>query len=440
LTFKIFHSVLTTKGVFLDFLPPCSRLGASAVLIRFNAKTFAMMLGLATSMATYSSAEESTVAVKSVRLVATAVQDEPRKLPKDITALISRNDRRVRFELVKLAGTAGQSLAGTSVTVIDSKGQSQKLEADSTGIATLENAAPGLVAVVIGSEQGHSALPLAIRESEEAGAAGAPAPVAPTVKLPLVDIPPTDVVRYASSAVPASGSASYGDIDSDFISSGSVDVAYDYRIRLSSDGRLTGQVLSLVRDGLTSHDVAGTNIIIYSGGAVVAQATADAEGYFQVNGVAEGVHGLVAVGPGGYAAFGFETYAASAVASNQSANGMTLVSFAAQADGDVLPVVLVPPALVEPMVVSLQQSYGPLLGGGAAGAGGLGALGLAAPLAGAGGFGGGPGGGFGGAGAGAGGIGGLGALGLLGAAIPVAVIAAEANNDDEPGDSVSPSN
>ena len=407
------------------------------MLFRFNAKRCAMLLGLVTSITTYSSAEETTIAVKSVRLVTTAAQDEPRKLPKDITALVSRNDRRVRFELVKLAGTAGQSLAGTSVTVIDASGQAKKLEADSTGIATLENASPGLVAVVIGSEQGHSALPVAIRESEEVAAADAPVAPAPTVKLPLVQLPPLDVMKYASSAVPSPGSSSFGDIDTDFVSTGSVNVANDYRIRLSSDGRLTGQVMSLVRNGLSSYDVAGTNVMIFSGNAMVAQTVADAEGYFQINGVAEGVHGLVAVGPGGYAAFGFETYSPATIASSAASNGITLVSMAVQADGDVLPVVLVPPAMVEPMVVSLEQSYGPLLGGAGA-VGGLGALGLAAPLAAAGGFGGGAGGAAaGGAGAGAGS---LGAIGLLGAAIPAAVIASEANDDDEPGVVISVSN
>ena len=405
------------------------------MLFRFNAKRCAMLLGLVTSITTYSSAEETTIAVKSVRLVTTAAQDEPRKLPKDITALVSRNDRRVRFELVKLAGTAGQSLAGTSVTVIDASGQAKKLEADSTGIATLENASPGLVAVVIGSEQGHSALPVAIRESEEVAAADAPVAPAPTVKLPLVQLPPLDVMKYASSAVPSPGSSSFGDIDTDFVSTGSVNVANDYRIRLSSDGRLTGQVMSLVRNGLSSYDVAGTNVMIFSGNAMVAQTVADAEGYFQINGVAEGVHGLVAVGPGGYAAFGFETYSPATIASSAASNGITLVSMAVQADGDVLPVVLVPPAMVEPMVVSLEQSYGPLLGGAGA-VGGLGALGLAAPLAAAGGFGG----GAGGAAAGGAGAGSLGALGLLGAAIPAAVIASEANDDDEPGVVISVSN
>jgi hypothetical protein len=407
------------------------------VQIRFNAKTLAMMLGFATSIATYTNAEESTITIKSVRLVTTALQDEPRKLPKDITALISRNDRRVRFELVKLANTTGQSLAGTSVTVIDSNGKSQQLEADSTGIATYQNAAPGVVAVVIGSEKGHNAMPLVIRESGEVPTADAPVAVAPTVKLPLVEVPPTDVVRFASSAVPAAGSSSYSDIDADFVSSGALNVAYEYRVRLSSNGALTGQVMSLVRNGLMSSDVAGTQVMIYSGGNVVAQTTADSQGFFQVSGVAAGVHGLVAVGPGGYAAFGFETFSASTVASRPSNDGFTLVSLATQAEGDVLPVVLVPPVMVEPMVVSLQQSYGPLLGG-ANGLGGLGALGLAAPLAAAGGSGGGASGGAGAAGAG--GVGGLGTLGLLGAAIPAAVVAAEAGQDDQPGEEVSPSN
>lgn len=398
-----------------------------------NLKHCALALGLVSSVTAFSRAQESAESPSADRLIAVAVQDEPRKLPKDITALVSRADRRVRFEIVKMAGASGQSLAGTPVTVIDSEGTKTNLQADSTGIATLDNAKPGLHAVVIGSEQGHSAIPVAIRESDEVPAADLPVAPAPAVKLPLVEVDPLSVMRLASQALPAPGTASFGDIDGDFVLAGSVSNQYGYRVMLGSAGQLTGQVISLVRGGVVSADVAGTRVMIYRGNGLVGEATADAQGFFRIEGIGPGVFGLIAVGPGGYAAFGFEAYSPQTIAGFGSSSAQTLVSAVAPGDGDLLPVVLVPPALVEPMLVALEQSYGPLLGPGAGVApAGLAAVGPAAMAGvGAGGMGGG---GMGGGGAGAGGsIGGLGALGLAAAAIPAAVIAAQSSSDDSPG-------
>lgn len=397
-----------------------------------NLKRCALALGLFSSLTVHSQAQESTESTSAESLIAVAVQDEARKLPKDITALVSRADRRVRFEIVKLAGASGQSLAGTPVTVIDSEGTKTNLQADSTGIATLDNAKAGLHAVVIGTDQGHSAIPVAIRESEEVPAADLPVAVAPAVKLPLVEVDPLSVMKLASQSLPAPGTASFGDIDGDFVSAGSVSNQYGYRVMLGSAGQLTGQVISLVRGGVSSADVAGTRVMIYRGNNLVGEAIADAQGFFRIQGIGPGVFGLIAVGPGGYAAFGFEAYAPQTIAGSGGSSRKTFVSAPATGDGDLLPVVLVPPALVEPMLVALEQSYGPLLGPGAGVApAGAAAIGPAA-MAGAG-AGGGMG-GMGGGGAAAGGsIGGLGALGLAAAAIPAAVIAAESSSDDSPG-------
>jgi hypothetical protein len=381
-----------------------------------------------------SQAQDSIQATSAQTLTAVAIQDEPRKLPKDITALVSRADRRVRFEIVKLAGASGQSLADKPLTLIDSEGTKTTLQADSTGIATLENAKPGMYAVVSGSEQGHSATAVVIRESDEVPAGDLPIAMAPTVKIPLVEVDPVSVMELASRALPAPGTASFGDIDGDFVSTGSVSNSFGYRVMLGNAGQLTGQVISLVRGGVVSADVAGTSVMIYRGNSLVGKATADAQGFFRIDGVGPGVFGLIAVGPGGYAAFGFETYSPQTIARSVASRESTLVSAAAPGDGDLLPVVLVPPALVEPMLVSLEQSYGALLGPGAGVAtAGVGALAPAAMA----GVGAGMGGGGSGAGGAGGSIGGLGALGLAAAAIPAAVIAAESSDDDSPGFNVS---
>ncbi len=406
------------------------------MLRRRYSKSLALAILAPAFSAPLAMAENTVSPSASAQLVSTVVQDEPLKMPKDMTAMISRADRRVRFELVKLSGVEGQTLAGTSVTLIDSMGQVQNTFADANGTAVVDNVEPGAHAVVIGGESGHLALPLIVRNDESDKAVEHSA-----VKLPLVSVSPEEAIAGARAALPSQGAANLDDIDFEYVSTGAISEAYNFRYRLSGSGELAGQVLTLVRKGVLSSDVAGTQITIYRDGVVAGQAIADAQGKFQVAGLGEGTFGMIAVGPGGYAAFGFETYTSQSVARRVNAGNVTLVSTVAQAaaPGDVLPVMLIPPAMVEPMLVSLEQSYAGLLGGGGMGpmaamapAGALGGIG-----AGANGFAGGAGGGgaAGGAGA-AGGFGGLGALAAV-AAVPAA-IAAGNNNNDQPGINASP--
>ncbi len=407
------------------------------MLRRRYSKSLALAILAPAFSAPLAIAEDAASPAASAQLVSTVVQDEPLKMPKDMTAMISRADRRVRFELVKLSGVEGQMLAGTSVTLIDSMGQTQNAVADANGTAVVDNVEPGAHAVVIGSESGHLALPLIVR-SDDSGKPAEPS----TVKLPLVSISPEEAIAGARAALPAQGTTQLDDIDLDYVSTGAISDAYNFRFRLSGSGELAGQVLTLVRKGVISSSVAGTQVTIYRDGVAVAQATADAQGRFQVAGLGEGTFGLTAVGPGGYAAFGFETYTAQSVARRLDADGVTLVSTAAQpvAPGDVLPVMLIPPAMVEPMLVSLEQSYAGAFGG--AGMGPMAAMAPAGALggigAGANGFAGGAGAGGGGAAGAAGGLGGLGALAAV-AAVPAAIAAGNNNNNnDQPGINASP--
>lgn len=387
------------------------------------------------------------------RLIA-VVQDEPRNIPEDNTALFSRADRKVRFQLVKLSGAGGEMLAGTNVTVIGPTGEEAELTADAQGFATLSNAKPGLHALVVAGRDGHTAVPVALRETD--GPVGfdlADAPesgTAPVVRLPLMDIEPTEVVRLTSSYLPPEMGGSYDEIDSEFVASGEVSQALQNRVRLGDEGTLDGQVYSMVRSGRSTSGLGGTNILIYRDNQLVSRTVADDLGKFSFNNMVPGVYGLIGAGPAGYAAFGFEAYDAATVASaNQSG---TLVAFQdaknsvsttnAMARGSVLPVLLVPPAMV-PAVVDQIRAAGlavgdtggfagdpgfvsPVPGAGVAPFGGPG--GFAAP-GGFAGSGGGFGGAVGGAGAG-GGFGGLLGLVAAGGIAAAAIAAADDDNDD----------
>ncbi len=388
----------------------------------------------------------SALAVEGVRLVATK-QDEARKLPEDNAAYFSRSDRRVRFELVKLSGGSAEMLAGTKVTVIDPTGEKSTVTADASGVATLDDAKPGLHAVVVAASQGHTAVPIALREADDSLVDSSRA-----VKLPLVDINPKEVARLASSYLSPSSGSAYDEIDSDFVSAGEITQGFQYRVRLGDDGTLEGQVYTLLRDGMSLAGVEGTNLLIYKGNQLVGRTTANQVGRFSIPGMGPGIYGLIGAGPAGYAAFAFEAYDAIAIASSISetdretlvstnADSTALVS-AAAAPGSILPVMLIPPPMVPGVTSEIQAAA---LAYGADG--GLADGGFSSPVPGVGqaplgstpgggvggaGPGGAVGGGFGGGGAlgGGGGIGGLGALAGLAA---VGAIAAD-NNDNNNND------
>ena len=377
-------------------------------------------------------------AVDGDRLVATSLQDEPRNIPEDNTAFFSRADRKVRFQLVKFSGDRSDMLAGTSVTVIDPNGAKTKLTADAEGIATLEDANPGLHALVVTGEKGHTAIPIALRELSVAAADQKDPAKAMTsaVKLPLMDIDPSELVRVTSSYLAPGMSGAFEDIDTTFVTTGQVSQGLQYRVRLGSDGTLEGQVYSMLRSGLTTYGVEGTNILIYRGNDLVQRTIADQFGKFTVGGMVPGVYGLCGIGAGGYAAFGFEAYNAAAIA--QAGNRQTLVSMTAMQAGSTLPVVLVPPAMV-PAVLEQIRAAAPFLGDGAVGGlgapgfggpGGLGGPGAGGGALGGGGFGGGFGGAAGGAAGGLGGAGGLLGLAAIGG-IAAAVIGSDNNNNND---------
>jgi hypothetical protein len=377
------------------------------------------------------------------RLTATTVQDEPRKIPEDNIAYFNRADRKVRFQLVKMSGLEDQTLAGTKLTVIDSAGAEKSVVADKAGVATLNDAEPGLHALVVVGDEGHVAVPIALRE-EAPSDDPASAPMPSMVKLAVTSIDPRDAVEFTTAYLPPEPTGSPEDIDSDLVSTGSAVPSLQYRIRLSSEGALSGQVYSLVRDGLSTSGVGNTNLAIYRGNQLVARPVADETGKFSVPNLAPGYYGILAAGAGGYAAFGFEAYDATTLASSQSQNqtfvstrndNLTFVN--TQAGGsDTLPVVLVPPSMLPgildairaaglstapdgfagvPGAGSPMSGVGPGAGGGVGGSGAGGGVGA------------GGGGGFGAAG---GGLGGAGALGLLAAGGAAAAIAASGDDNE----------
>lgn len=359
------------------------------------------------------------------RLVATrALQDEPIKLPEDMTALFSNQDRRVRFQVVKLSSDERQLFANKVISVINPEGQTQRVQTDSSGYASMDMASAGLHAVVVSEDSGHSAIPLAVRQvSDDEAKAKAKA-----VRIPLVDVDPSEVLAAVRSTVSSGNQGASSTIDRAIVDKAPIDDPFGYSVMLSNEGTLKGKVISLLTQP-SNISVEGSQVTIFQNQNVVATALADANGGFELP-LAAGYYGLICTSQAGYAAFGFQARDESEVAANDQAAGYTLVStrmVTMQSSGmSFLPVILVPQPMMDSVLQSVEEFYAPPLTSGVT---------PVTPFGGPAGFGGGLGGGVGG-GAGAGAAGGLGgAGGLLGLAaaggVAAAAIGANNNNNNQ---------
>lgn len=377
---------------------------------------------------------------RGAELVQAVAQDSQSAIPEDNAATFHKSDPRVRLQLVRLDGSTG-SLGGSSVTVINPQGKSTQLTADSKGLVSLSKVTAGLHAVVVSGAGGHAAVPLMLREepagdsaetvsTEDASVVSNDAVT--TVHLPVMPIDPREVLRVATAFLPpAPAAGSVSGLDSPLDGDVAPAQAHLYHVLLGPDGRMDGRIISPPLPGAAPVNLAGINIMIYSGNQLVARAITDEQGRFLVQNLRPGAHGLIAAGQAGYAAFAFDADVANAgdVVRNtaDAENSVTLVRMM-QPGAAPLPVVIIPSPLVPSVFDAIREGQGagapgaeplppgvaPVPGAGfAGGAGGGGAFG-------------GGGGGLGAAGGGLGGAGGLLALGGIGAA---AAIAASNDND-----------
>lgn len=409
-------------------------------MTRINHATCWVAIGLAVTVA--GNVQRAT-AGDGDALVRTLMQDEQRRLPPDNTVLFSAASRTVTLQLDALGQLDGSRLAGTTLTVISPDGQRRQYQADSSGEVEIADITEGPHAVVANNPQVHGSTLLVMQEEKKADPRlkNVEVPVrVGTGRMTLVRANADQILPIVDKYLPPSAAAST------LAASDLADVSAfgpaAYRVRVADDGRLFGQVLSLIASGISGSDVAGTHLSLFRDGRPFAQTIADARGRFMVPSVTPGPYGIIAAGPAGYAAFGFDVIPGSAVVDQVNDLGERFVATAnanaATQVSDVLPVVLIPPAYIPQLVDVLRTFYGPLFGTGIDGVGGLGGLAPipgVGPLApggfapGAAGFG--PGGGFGGGGGamGGGGFGGLGGLASLAA---IGAVVAATDDDDNP--------
>ncbi|KAA1259269.1 hypothetical protein LF1_17990 [Rubripirellula obstinata] len=369
-------------------------------------------------------ADQSSNAAVGQQLVGTLLQDEIDELPEDNTAYFTAT-REVQLQLDLLAATsAATDLDDVMVSVIRPDGKTTRVKPDIDGKVTIENAQPGPHAVVASGEGSHGSTLFYFDEKQEDGDAldsGLAAPT-PVKQLTMLQIDPENLRPSIDRIRPY--------VNSEYAPPASVGVggSFNYSVTLGPDGVLSGRVISLIKEIPTQ----GTQVTIFYAGQQVGSTVAGPGGSFQIKGLRGGVHGVVASGRAGFAAFAFEAKQTSELAKS---NGVFQQTFVSVLQGDEqLPVVLIPPTMTEQVIEEVEERY-PLLRTEAVPSG------VDAPVSGLNGFTGGPfgppaggfapGGGY-SAGGGGGGIPfGGGGGGALGGIAGLALVAALADDDDE---------
>ena len=373
-------------------------------------------------------AQQEGEASKSLVTPAALVQGEEKALPADFFAQLDQSRLHLKLEEFGLAEGSG-GLEDTLVTLVTPSGQTRRAESDAAGNVTIEGVQPGPLGLVVTGPGRHASVAVYAQEKQQADAP------ARTFTLPVMRVNPGEVLKHTAGYSDASRPDPYTAEDySGFARTSTQPVNY-FQVRLQADGALPGRVFTVVDPDLVP-DFAGTNVTLYQGGQEVARTVTDPSGGFVFANVNPGYYGVIAAGPAGYGAFGFEVVPAGAgdPALPQPATAsfrQVSMQVPGMVPADQLYIMLLPPSMLPALLDTVRSAYGAEIvdiGPPVPFAPGMGPLGGFPPGGGFAGGGGGfaGGGGFGGGGAG-GGLGGLAGLAALGGI--AAVIAAEDDDD-----------
>ncbi|XZE51990.1 hypothetical protein SH139x_003662 [Planctomycetaceae bacterium SH139] len=316
---------------------------------------------------------------------------------------------------VVLSG-GGDELAG-DVLLIDRAGSPKTFSASKDGSFLITDATPGLYTIAYRSTVGFAAFAMHIMDE---GSESLPS----HTMIPAARLSPrqalSTISRYQPVRTPEAPSIS-GPAQQSMANT----VASIRQLAQDVDGGVSGRIIEAGSSEQGLAPAGGMNVLLLQDGIVRGQAVTNFDGRFQIKGMGLGEYDLVASGPSGYAAVGFqlvESLAAQSAGLPSTRDGQQFVSTVSQP----------PPAPASPGITLQAAPSGPgftTLSEGRSDEGitvfepfGGSAPGGFSPASG--------GGGFGGGGLGGGGGGGLGGIGGL-AAIGGVIAAVVASDDDD---------
>jgi len=332
-------------------------------------------------------------------------------------------DGKITGQVVLSGG--GEQLAG-DVLLIDAEGAPRKFAVGEDGSFLITVAKSGLYTIAYRSQVGFAAFALHVMSGESADL--------PThTMIPAARLTPrqalSTISRYQPMRTPSPRSI-FGPAQQPSTNS----VVAIRQLAQDADLGVSGRLIEAGSSDQGLAPAGGMNVLLLQDGIVRGQAVTNFDGRFQIKNMELGEYDLVASGPSGYAAVGFqlvESLAAQSAGQPVATDGQQLVSTLAQ-----------PPATAATSGITIQTApSGPgftTLSEGRSDEGmmafepfGGSAPGGFSPVSG--------GGGFGGGGAGGGGVGGGGGLGGIGGLAAVGGIIAAVVASDDGGDNFVPS-
>lgn len=364
----------------------------------------------------------STEEKSAVRLV--NLQSQDIELPEDF--LVKVDGGKLQVALVSMGVIESKmSTRNLLVRLFDSDGEEQTATTNQQGIAEFKNVkADQLHGLLVAGEEFHAALPVmtvSMQSSNETGIG------ANNFRLPVTEVNKKEILASVNRDMPPSKGPTGEPYSSNEFTP---KITSPYSVKLQSDGSLQGKVV--VADRELAEKLRYAKLTFLRNNQVITKTDSNpADGSFNVSGLSEGVHGVIAAGPAGYASFAFDVLRADAMAipSSEGIFGKPVSLIQTDANKK-LYVVMCPQRVARPMTDRIREAYAGPIPNGLASQPGLGG-GFGGGGFGGGGFGGG--GSFGGGSSGGGGLlggGGSQILGLAGLAAVAAVVANDINKNN----------
>lgn len=281
------------------------------------------------------------------------MQNEVAPLPKDNTVSIASSFDEIEFRLASLGADPASfdALASSNDDVklsIVTPVREKKDVSKQDGSYRVDGLTEGLHLVMAESAKALACIPFYVkRVSGGLGDETDDADRKITVPLIAQGAPTSKAIAGVFASTSSGSQTDNASMDFD------VAERHNYMVRVTPDGRLLGQVITRGPGTNRLQLAANNNLFLLKDGIRIKESKSDQAGRFQFNGVAPGVYGIVAAGPAGYTAFAFEAGEATVAANSQLSSQGFVIQDAGKSS--VLPVVLVPPALLDAAITTLQK-------------------------------------------------------------------------------------